>query len=86
MEENQKPAPKEFNPKAVYKWKNDTIFSLSGEEFSAVLNGLRTNLNSPEAKRFFALLQAAEVAESVLAKAVQKGIAEEDTSKKEKPN
>jgi hypothetical protein len=87
MEENSKPTPKEFNPKANYKWKNDSMFILNGEEFLAVLNGLRMTLNTPEAKRLFTAMQAAEVAENVLIRAVKNGIAEEqDTSKQEKPN
>lgn len=85
MEENNKPTPKEFNPKATYKWKNDSMFILNGDEFSAVLNGLRMTLNTPEAKRLFTAMQAAEVAENVLIRAVKNGIAEEDTSKQEKP-
>lgn len=73
--EEQKPT---YNPTKNYKWDQNTEFVMNGPEFGAILNGLRTLLNTPETKRVLMALEASRTIDVVLARAVEAGQAVED--------
>jgi len=66
-----------FDPTKKYIWNKDAEFVLSGTEFGIILNSFRALLNTPEAQALFQAAQASDVAEHILAKAVEAGIATE---------
>jgi hypothetical protein len=75
---------KKTNPANSFKWKPDAVFVMNGQEFGTILNAFRIILDSPEAKRVLFALQAKEISENILARAVQDGIVEE-VKKEEAP-
>lgn len=66
-----------FDPTKKYIWNKDDQFALSGTEFGIVLNAFRAILNTQEAQALFQAAQASDIAEHVLARAVESGIAKE---------
>jgi hypothetical protein len=70
-----------FDPTKKYIWNKDDQFALSGTEFGIVLNAFRAILNTQEAQALFQAAQASDIAEHVLARAVEAGIAKEAVEK-----
>lgn len=66
-----------FDPTKKYVWNKDEKFVLSGTEFGIVLNSFRATLTTPEAQALFQAAKASDIAEQVLARAVESGIAKE---------
>lgn len=73
----QAPETIAFDPTKKYIWGKDDQFALSGVEFGIVLNAFRAILNTPEAQALFQAAQASDIAEHVLARAVESGVAKE---------
>jgi hypothetical protein len=73
----QAPETITFDPTKKYIWNKDDQFALSGTEFGIVLNAFRAILNTQEAQALFQAAQASDIAEHVLARAVESGIAKE---------
>lgn len=66
-----------YDPSKKYRWNPNDNFSMNGAEFGILLNALRGVLNTPEAQRILLAQQAADVAEHLLSKAVEAGVAKE---------
>jgi hypothetical protein len=70
----QKPT---YDPNKKYTWTPEDSFILSGGEFGLVLNAFRSILNTAEASRVLIANEASKVAEKVLERAVENGVAKE---------
>ena len=76
-----KPAPKKkivFDPNKEYTWKTEDIFEIDGQQFMMILGAVRSVLETPEAQKVQLALQAHGVIQSILAKAVEDGVATEN--------
>jgi hypothetical protein len=63
-----------YDPSKKYTWHQDAQFTLSGNEFGMILNSLRGIVSTPEARVILNAASAADVIESVMAKAVETGL------------
>jgi len=63
-----------YDPSKKYTWQPDSQFVLSGNEFGMLLNSLRGIVSTPEARVILNAASAADVIESVMAKAVETGL------------
>jgi hypothetical protein len=70
-----------FDPNKNYTWSPDSVFPLKGSEFALIFNTLRAFLSTPEAQKILMASAGHDVLESVLAKAVEDGVAVEKESK-----
>lgn len=66
-----------YDPSKKYSWTPDDQFILSGGEFGLLLNAFRAILNTQEASLILLASEASKIAEKVLEKAVETGIAKE---------
>lgn len=74
-----------YDPNKKYQWQPTDEFSLSGIEFSNILNATRAILNTPEAKVILLAQRTNEIAEIILERAVEAGVVKEmQESKPEK--
>ena len=67
----------QFDPKKKYTWDPSSTFTLSGAEFGFILNTFRSILGTPEAQNIMRTIDAAEIVEGLLIKAVESGSAVE---------
>lgn len=72
---------KTFDPNKAYKWAPTDEFKLTGSEFGLLLNSMRAVLGTEEAQRILLVNEGNKVVESILARAVENGIAEETEQK-----
>lgn len=63
----------EYDPAKQYTWKNEDTFVLTGSQFAAILNALRTCLNTREAQAVLLANSAATIVDGLLAEAVETG-------------
>ena len=77
------PETVKFDPTKKYIWNREDDFVISGAEFGTILNAFRAILSTPEAQAMFKAAQASDAVESILARAVETGLAREmeDTPK-----
>lgn len=68
-----------FNPNTKYSWEPNDTFELNGNQFGQILNAFRGILSTPEAQIIQISIEASKAMESILADAVEKGIAKEVT-------
>lgn len=66
-----------YDPNKKYSWTPEDQFTLTGAEFGLLLNALRAVLNTREAATVLLANQANTTIESVLASAVEAGVAKE---------
>lgn len=69
-----------FDRSKTYTWSSDDKFEITGEEFGAIANALRTILNTEEARKILLANQAHEALNSAVSRAVEAGIAKESDS------
>ncbi len=69
--------PVKYDPSKNYQWEPHSQFFLNGQEFSVMINSLRTVLGSPEAQKILLAEKAAKMLENALARAVEVGVAKE---------
>lgn len=62
-----------FDPQKQYTWSPNDTFVLSGSDFGLVLNALRSTIATQEAARILLAVDAHDVVQGALAKAVEAG-------------
>ena len=66
-----------YDPNKRYQWQPSDQFVVSGQEFSLILNSLRTFLARPESQAVLRAEQAHFAVEEAIARAVELGVAKE---------
>ncbi len=62
-----------YDPTKPYVWAPDEQFILSGQEFAAVLNAIRSTLNLPQAPAILLADKANTAIDSIMAKSLEAG-------------
>jgi len=62
-----------YDPTKPYAWAPDEQFILSGQEFAAVLNAIRSTLNLPQAPAILLADKANTAIDSIMAKSLEAG-------------
>lgn len=67
----------QYDANKKYSWKQEDVFTLTGQEFGLFLNIVRGYLAKEEALKFQGMVQANQVIENLLKKSVNDGIVTE---------
>lgn len=67
----------QYDANKKYSWKQEDVFTLTGQEFGLFLNIVRGYLATEEALKFQGMVQANQVIENLLKKSVNDGIVTE---------
>jgi hypothetical protein len=62
-----------YDPTKPYVWAPDEQFILTGQEFAAVLNAIRSTLNLPQAPAILLADKANTAIDSIMAKSLEAG-------------
>ena len=72
-----------YDPNKSYTWAKEELFTITGQEFSMILNSLRAVLNTEEAAKYIYAYKGTEILERLMAEGVEKGIVKEMKQSKE---
>ena len=67
----------QYDANKKYSWKQEDVFTLTGQEFGLFLNIVRGYLATEEALKFQGMVQANQVIEKILKTSVESGIVKE---------